>query len=113
MADQNRDPVSAALGLSEILISILEELNLKSLLSCSQVCKAWKATIDEDTPATQFPQKLWLKGCKDDGVMKYEMNPALPQPLKLLDRSGDGNCFAGTVMLRGHRQYPREPGGSE
>ncbi|KAK3617827.1 hypothetical protein LTR56_025037 [Elasticomyces elasticus] len=41
------------------------------------------------------------------------MNPALPQPLKLLDRSEDGNCFVGTVMLRGHCQYPREPGGSE
>ncbi|KAK5689227.1 hypothetical protein LTR17_026417 [Elasticomyces elasticus] len=113
MADQNRDPASAALRIPEIRILILKDLSLKSLLNCLRVCKDWKASIDKDSPATQFPQNLWLKGCEDDGVIKHEMNPALPQPLKLLDRSEDGNCFAGTVMLRGHRQYPREPGGSE
>ncbi|KAK5738243.1 F-box associated region [Elasticomyces elasticus] len=113
MANQSRDPTSTVLGTSELLISIFEELNLKNLLSCSQVCTAWKDIIDEDTPATQYPQRLWLKGYEEDGLMKHEINPALPQPLQILDQSGDGNFFAGTVMLRDHCQYPREPGGSE
>ncbi|KAK5710077.1 hypothetical protein LTR17_019190 [Elasticomyces elasticus] len=106
-----------ALDTPELCAQVLKVVDDDSLRTCRKVCTFWRTTLGYDTPETKFQQRMWHKGCEDDGAMHYEVNPKLPRSVKVLEQhteQGGEEChIAGTFMLHAHSEYPEEPGDSE
>ncbi|KAJ5490900.1 hypothetical protein N7539_002467 [Penicillium diatomitis] len=63
------------MGTTELLESILLQLDLKSLLTAQEVCQGWRQTIDQ---SVQLQQALYIrpaKGCR----MKRAVNPLMEE----------------------------------
>ena len=55
---------NTALGITELLEAILEEVPPKDLLRCQRVCRTWKDTIDG---STKLQEALFFKAKSVEG----------------------------------------------